>query len=357
MENLDKQRVWELISEAETLGGYPEGLAKAEEAVRLADALEDEDLGFMTRDKLMDLAVWGGAYEKILVAFSWCLARADKNQDDYQGMVLLWKYKWVLEHLVHYPRITRQRIFAALNDFKERCLKSGYNDRPVLFLTWCLEMYMGNLDVAQKAYDAWRLTERDGLADCIACERNREVEFLALQGLHEKALREAEPILKGRMKCEEIPHVTHAVVLESFRMTDRDAEANQSHLAGYKLIRSNRDFIREQGWHIAYLVRVGQADDAVKLMRKHLPWALETHSLDLRFLFFIETLVLLKQLQTDGHRSLRMRLPVQLCPFGEKPTVQLKGLSDWLMEQAKKLAQQFDERNGNKWFSSMLSRV
>ena len=67
-----------LLHEASVAGRTPQGIAFAEQAIRVADAAEDVQNGFRARLDLMGIAVFSGFYEKVVLAFSWCLARADE---------------------------------------------------------------------------------------------------------------------------------------------------------------------------------------------------------------------------------------------------------------------------------------
>src|SRR5689334_5445333 len=124
------RKVYELIGKARALGETLEAVAVLEEAVALADAHDDASLGYTARMRLIDTVAFTGQSDKTLVAFSWCLACADKLAQDpkygeFSRTELLWKYKWVLEKLTQFPKIPRAQIYSALDDFQARCRKIG----------------------------------------------------------------------------------------------------------------------------------------------------------------------------------------------------------------------------------------
>lgn len=340
-----------LLDRAAQAGETQEALALTEEAVRIADAQGDLDLGFEARDALMNAAVGTGHYDKLLVAFSWCLAQADQKVDEFRSFSLLWKHKWVIEHLVHFPGISRSQIFDALADFRQRSSLQGYNERPALFLHFCLEMFMGNLRAANEIRERWARVPGDSLADCEACELNRVVELKAALGDHEGAVRSAQPILDGHLQCGEIPHLTHATLLRSFWHTHRRSEAVASHWTGYRLIADNRDFIREQAWHLEHLLRTDEMAAASALLRRHLAWALETRSLDCRFCFLLASRSLLRRWIAAGTTRIQLRLPESLSPLANQGSVGTQALHDWIEPQLQSLSSQFDARNGNRYFT------
>jgi len=115
--------IQDLIGAARRLPHGKPQVATAEQAVRLADQHQDVDLGFAARMCLISSAVFSGAPEKAMVAFSWCVAKSDEEPERFPmlsnqwGTSLLWMYKWITnEHLASYPQITRAQIEHSLED-------------------------------------------------------------------------------------------------------------------------------------------------------------------------------------------------------------------------------------------------
>lgn len=355
-----RDKIYELMGEARRLGDTPEALACAQEAVQLADLHNDAALGYAARMRLMDVTAFSGDADKLLVAFSWCLAYADKYPENSSAAggsdwELLWKYKWVISKLTHFPRITRAQIMTALEDFNTRCQRSGFNERSAFWLRVGVEIKMGNLAEARNWEKKWALLKRDGMADCEACEINGVVELRALLGEHEAAIMAAGPILKGRKKCGEIPHLTYANLLNSFWVARGAEETAVIHEKGYRLVRGNREFIMEQARHIGYLLRADRLEGALTLVRRHLKWALETSHQSDRFYFLLVTRRVMQRLSETGAKSARLRVPEKSFPQAGKTTVPLAPFMDWLTKGIDSLATEFDRRNGNPWFSRLAS--
>ncbi len=353
-----KEDIHQLIERAERLGRSQEGIAAAEDAVRLADALEDTALGYQARDVLMENATFGGAPEKLLVAFSWCLAQADRDPnwdpDSMRAMMLLWRYKWVIANGIDFPGISRARLLQMVDDFRQRSRAAGWSERTALHLRFTVERRLGHFVAAQDWLAKVAGLSRDGLSDCLACEIDATVSFHAARGACEDAIREAAPILDGGMSCAEIPHKTHATLLECFRKTGRSEDAARSHAAGYRLVRSGRAFITQHGEHMVYLLRAGAVEKSVALLRRHLPWALEVSSGEERFRFLLAARELLRQLEANRVRSLRLRLDPARCAVAGRTTVRVAELRVWTEQVLRALAEQFDARNESAWFSQML---
>lgn len=346
--------IMERIGLGGDLGFTQEAVVVLEEAVRLADAAEDHQLGFLARDQLMWATAFTGHYDKLIVAFTWCLAKVDRFPDEFDAENLLDRYKWVIEILVHFPNVSRRQIFSFLDDFRSRSVKAGFTQRSPLFLQWCAEMQMGNLKNALETHALWRDTRRDALADCLGCEYNRDVELCVVQGQHELAICKAAPILQGKVACAEIPHLTYATLLRSYQALGNHEAAKSAHDKGYRLVRRNQDFVREQAWHLDYLVEIGDIEKAVELLRRHLPMSMEIVALDFRLEFLLATRRLLHRLQEKNIHCLRTRIPQRLCPVAGKGSVNVADLEKWVEAQVEGLATQFDARNGNTCYAERL---
>src|SRR5262249_28809340 len=155
----------------------------------------------------------------------------------------------------------------------ERC---GRGLQPVHKLRCLLALDMQDLPEARKHYRPWKRAGRDWGSDCLACERNHEVRYLFAVRQDEKALETAGPILAGSLRCAEIPHATLALVLFPLLRQGRLAEAMAHHHKGYRLVAGNRKFVSEVGKHLTFLALTDNLARAVKLLEKHLAWALET---------------------------------------------------------------------------------
>lgn len=350
------QKVYEQLRQARELGAVPESVAAARGAVDLADSIQDPRVSYTARLQLMEIASDAGDHDVMLMAFSWCLADADKRPDEVSQWELLWKYKWVLEHLPQYPGISRAQIETALQDFEARCKKAGFNERAPLYMRWRVETSLGDPTAAHPSQTKWKTVPRDSMADCEACEINNVVELYSMLEDHENALSAAKRILSGRLRCAEIPHLTYATLLRSCWKRGELERAEEYHQKGYRIVRSSHDFIREQALHILHLTRAKQLDRAMTLVRRHLPWALTSRNLHFQFHMFVATRVVARALAAEGKKSIRLRVPEELIPTAAKTTVSVADLLKWLDPAIAKLSGDFDRRNGNNWYSMLAER-
>jgi len=339
-------RLWE----AEMMENNLAKCAMLEELVRLADTRQDDEVGFEARMALVDAGTFSGAPDKALVAFSWCLAHADKHPDQYSEYNLLWKYKWVTDSLADFPQIKKKQIDDMLDDMRARYEKMGSGIYPVLMLRWKMAMRMGDKAGARKWHAQMAKTPRDFLSDCPACVKNQEVHYATFLGKDETALEIAEPILAGRMRCSEVPHITYGYLLVPLIRLKRLEEAAKMHQTGYRLAAKSTNLLRTIAEHILFLAMTDNLARGVKLFEKHLPWYLDSTDYLARFDFLCSCQFLMERLEKAETTSLKARLPKTFSLYQEKGRYDVAELAAWLGEQAAELGQRFDERNGTDHF-------
>src|SRR4028118_2006681 len=81
MNAVTPEQVRELFFQSYYLEDGDSKIMLLEEAVRLADICGDFALQYDARDYLINAATFGGAPEKALVAYSWCLAQYDAGRE------------------------------------------------------------------------------------------------------------------------------------------------------------------------------------------------------------------------------------------------------------------------------------
>jgi tetratricopeptide (TPR) repeat protein len=330
-------------------------VALLEEAIGLADSANDLKNGYKLRLELVDVAQFTGFPEKALVAFGWALAKSDRDPDKFDGFELLWKYKWIASDLRHFPQITLHQIDDALDDLARRSQSCGASLRHVHSLRSQLARHLGQHDKAREELALWKKTPRDYLSDCVACERDNLADVHAFLGEDEQAIETSQPILDGKMKCGEIPHLTYAHVLLPLMRLNRTEEAANYHRAGYRMIKDNPDFLWEVADHLIYRVLTRDLAGAAALFETHLHSALSTHALLRRYWFYRSALFLMRHLQKTGTSDLVLRLPEGFPIRNDTARYAVGQLKEWLEQEAGELARQFDARSGNGYREKELA--
>lgn len=347
-----RDRIVELLEQADDLPEGPAQIAVCEEAVRLADAAQDEPAQFHARKQLTKAAVFGGAPDVAAVSFAWTLAAVDRDPEEFAETELLWQYKWLVENMPHFAHIPRAQIEALFADMLTRYERNGSTLHAVYQIRRDVAVTMGEARLAELMDAKFRNVKKDEWSNCPACVLDATVEYHISRGEDKEALTAAKPALAGKVVCAEVPHRTHAYVLLPFLRTGDAGRAAESHKAGYRLVRSNPKFITHQGLHLAFLALTRNYGQAARLFARHLPDAIVTPSAAWRFDFYAAG-----RLLADRVLAARVNPDVRLpdaVPAPDGPG-RWQSIGDWLDGELSGLVAAFNARNGNDWYTRRLA--
>ncbi|MBY7737607.1 hypothetical protein DXC69_23260 [Paenibacillus polymyxa] len=348
-----EETIYELMEQAQDMPGGAAKLAILEEAVRLADTSGLKELAYEIRGEIVDCAIFNGYPLKSLIAFSWQLGQFDQNPEEYDPVELLWNYKWILGKVCSFSNISKTQIEDLVEDMRRRYAEYGYNERPYYYYKFRIAMDMGELDEARRYLDMFRVIEPDSMSDCEACEQSQMVRFYYLTGEDEQALAVAKPILSGRMRCAEVPHVTLSqVLLPLYRQGEVD-QANEQYRKGYRLVRDDRDFLKTIAEHIEYLTVVNPIE-GIGVVERHLHIALDYESGLEQMYFYAAMVGLLQKLDTSSKLRL-IRMPASF-EWGKQERT-LEEIIAYFKPLAESAAAEFDRRNGNTFYTDWIGRI
>ncbi|OWR30099.1 hypothetical protein CDO73_13605 [Saccharibacillus sp. O23] len=343
----------DLMSQAYSLPHSAAKMALLERAAEIADLAGDVEAGYEAREEIVETGSFGGFPMKAIVAYSWQLGQYDRDPQAFDEDSLYWNYKWIIDDIPSFPEVPAEQIDSLLQDMRRRYNEYGVSDRTYWYYNFRLSMYMGQLEKAQECLEEFRKLKRDAMSDCAACELDEQVHYLVLLGKDEEAIKKAKPIIEGRKRCAEVPHMTLPQLLVPLHRLGRHEEAAEMQRKSYSLIRQNAKFIQLFGEHIGYLSLV-DPQRALPMLERHLPQA-ETHEDPLnRMMFYWNSAALLHKLQRTGEDFV-LNLP---------PASRFAGLADRpeelrakLEEEAFAIAEALDARNGNDYYKEFGKKL
>ncbi|MBM6382730.1 MAG: hypothetical protein JSY10_01895 [Paenibacillus sp.] len=336
--------------------GLPNGTAKLgmlEEAARVADVNGMEEEAYEARSEIVETATFCGYPMKALIAFSWQLGKFDQQPERYDEETLMWSYKWILGELSSFPEVSRDKMMELLEDFGRRFKSFGYSDRSYWYYRFRIFMDLGDLEEAGSSYAKFRTMDRDFMSDCEACEQDEIMRYWILMGDDEQVLEAAKPILKGRMSCAEIPHLTLSEVLMPLYRLGRIEEANKHQQKGYRMIKGQNDFVQSFAEQMDYLARTNPSK-GIDVLEESLVLAADHEDPFAKMMFYARAAELLRRWAEESP-GYRLRLPASF-PYEGDPG-DLHALADYFEGYAKAAAEKYDQRNGNHHVSSLLAEV
>lgn len=340
--------------------GQPHGPAQVallEEAVRLADSMEDVDLAYAVRHDLMTSADFSGRPDLMIVAFSWCLAQYDRDPERFNQRGMLWKYKWVIDTSYKFPQISRLRIEHLLGDMERRYREAGSTMHAAALLRRSLFLHFGELDRARTAHAQFLKVARDTLSDCRACVACADCRYYSRQHEWKQAVEAAQPVLQNRLACKEEPHRILANVLRPLFHLGRLDEAKLYHRQGYQLVRRANHFVSEYAEHLKFLVLVGDRPPAQRLVERHLAGALATVELDEGFQFLLAARLWTDRLLAGGTSKIKLHLPPELPAADANGDTDVAALHEWFTGRAREVAGRFDARNGTAAYQRQIDEL
>ncbi|KPA27208.1 Uncharacterized protein AMR48_2050 [Leptospira interrogans] len=245
-----------------------------------------------------------------------------------------------------------------LEDLEKRYEKNGGNKYPVLMLKRSISMMMGNIEESQKYHELLKQTTAKGrLADCAACVQNSEVFYAVHLGQDELALEKAQPILSGKLRCAEVPHLTYGTLLLPLLRLNQPEEAARLHKIGYKLVSNSTGLLGTISNHLLFLGITGEIAKAIQLLEKHFTSAFGASDRNHRFEFYRAVKFLMERILLSNLKSIKIRMPKTFPNYKEDGNYAVIDLDSWFGEEALKLASQFDSRNGNDSYMKNLGEL
>jgi hypothetical protein len=303
-------------------------------------------------------SIFGGATEKALVTFSWCLAQFDRNPGQFSEWAILWKYKWIVGLICNFPQVPKVRILQMLEDLAARSRKAGYGLRAVHMHRYRTEQFWNNREKAIEFFHKMQEQPEDDLSNCSVCELDDQVGFAIYRGNDERALELAQPLLHGKGKCATVPHRTYANILLPLVRLGRQSEAIDYHRKGYELIAGNQSFLDKIADHLIFLTLTENFTRALEIFEKHYPWMEKNRDSYYHFRFTRAAWLLFEVLAEQADRSLaapQLSLPRNFPLYSGAGTYDAAKVAAHFKQLAEEMGRRFDQRNETDHFAQTLA--
>lgn len=353
-----QNRVRDLTQESYALVGQA-CIDVLEEAARIADLHHDKLLGMSVRYQLVERAQWSGLHQSAFVAFTWMLSRLgdDPDLENRWGGNVMWLFKWVAGSAAESPALTKEQIALLLDDMERHYESRGLSARAVEQVRSYVASDMGEFELAREFLLKARSLPDDDGTDCRACQTNAYVQMLAETNELDHAMREADPLFRGRLSCDLVPADTVGALVMPLFHAGRLEDADQLLRKVQRRLTKDGELMDSAGQSITFLVVTDQIRRATNLANKKMKFAFEGVTSYRQLILFLGCRLLCLRLLE------RSRSSIKLSPFRGIPWLpdangkyDVEEMSHWFYETAHALARQFDERNGNRHFMTLLNQ-
>ncbi|MCT7354679.1 tetratricopeptide repeat protein, partial [Streptomyces sp. 15-116A] len=330
--------------------GQPEGPARnarAEHLLAEAEKLNEPLAVIEALRHQLEVYNYSSEKAKMFVPFARLLRMWDERPEDfdaYETHSLHWVFKWMSAGMLHQPHIPLASIEKWLGEMEHRYRLAGHSERAVRSAEFSVAAHIGDLERADRAYAAWLAADRDDMADCHACELNRQGWWQAVRGRDEEALRLWRPVLEGEFACAHEPHSVLASSLMPLLRLGRVDEARAHHLRGFRLVRPMESMRGAYADHVEFCALTGNEARGLELLAER-PAYFTDEGHPRSKLDFLSVVVLLMERLTGlglGDRQVP-------GPSGRAWTA--AELAAHARVEALALAARFDERNGTTYVS------
>ena len=359
-----RQDILERLAYADALAHGPKASALIAEAVGWADALGDEDLRVSTRLALTEAYQQGNEEWKALAPFVWNLARYQRRPelfDDAQVRTLHWHFKWAVAVAGANPKVSKDKVRQLEAGLEEFYRAQGASMHVVHGERASVAGLLGLEEEAAEELAAWRATHRDENADCEGCDPMRQVAFAYRTEAWELAVSTAVPVLTGAVGCSMQPHSMQSLVLLPLLASGRPRAAWEAHLRSYREVRRSPKALVSLAYHLEYLALVGRVDRGLDVLRRHLAWLAQAESAYVLLSALRGMSLVLREAERAGRGEEALDVEVPAADLwyplpGLAASTTISRAYAEMTGWARRLAQQFDLRNGNSTISDHLER-
>lgn len=346
------EQVGRLIQQAGMLGDTLTSLSLLEEAARIADSHNNVELGMAARESLMYTARSLMRGDVLIAAFTWVLARYDRNPSEFVDYGLLHHYRETVGLLANMPGIKREQFDHLAADMIQRHEAAGEPLRQVYISLRNIARDFGDREMAQEFHE--KLKHQLTAAD--AWELDSEIEHCLFLEDEARALRLAEPVLRNVSRDDLIDAQILSILLIPLARAGRVSEAVRAQKRSARFMRPQQVYYWSYGKHIAFLALIGEFDVAIKLYRKLQVAALRNTDPLTQLHFFLDAIVFLDRLHEAGYQQIIATFPKTVDVPHVRRKYAVADLRNWIHCRARNLASQFDARNGNNYYGDELKR-
>ncbi|MGW0933226.1 tetratricopeptide repeat protein [Streptomyces sp. NPDC002644] len=290
--------------------------------------------------------------DKAFVPFARLLRMWDERPEDfdaYETHSLFWRFKWMSTGMLGQPHIPLDAMENWLAEMERRYRLAGHSERAVRSCEFHVASHVGDLERAERAYQAWLAADRDRMADCYACELQGQGWWQVVNGRDEEALELWAPVLEGRFTCAHEPHNVLAASLLPLLRLGRLDEAKAHHLRGFRLVRATESMRSSYAEHVEFCALTGNEARALELLAERPSYFTDDGHPSSRKDYLAVTALVMDRLVALGLGD--RRVP---GPAGREWTA--AELAAHARTGALSLAEAFDRRNGTTYVSDLVRR-
>lgn len=318
------------------------------------DAAHNYGEAFELRYKYIGESVMHDDLFKGIIMFPEFMAYYDAHSDDCDQHSLMWAFKWILEDVVDFYQVSREKIEEYFEEFRKRCEEYGISLRTYYMKKMNFYSYF-DIDKMRECHKNFRRLERDRLSDCAACEMNNDIRMEIRHGSEKKAMDMLADMRRRGISCAEVPEVTFGECVKHFTETGNIPEAEYYAEMMMPMVKGReKNFLKEIS-NVLLLKALTAPNDAYDIFKRSVNVFLESKNPDMRFYFAHAAAEFFDAAINNDHKTIIIKLPHTFPLYNASDEYELEKMRDHFAEIAKEIADKFDERNGSGYYNDLLN--
>lgn len=290
---------------------------------------------------------------KALIMFPEYMALYDANPELQDPYSFMFAFKWIIEDITDFYQISIEKAEEYFSEFKKRCQQYGYSLRTY----YMKKMYFYSQIDFNKVIEyqkKFRESKRDSLSDCHACEMNLDICTELEFGSDQKAMQMLKNMMNKGISCGEVPQVTYGKCIHHFIKTGNLQEAEYYAEKLMPMIKNNDNFLMEVA-HILLLKAYTNPNDALKIFENYLESFMKNKNPKMRFYFADASARFFGNIADNDISTIIMKLPHTFTLYHKEDEYTVAELQTYFFNLAKVIAEKFDERNKNSYYTDILN--
>ncbi len=342
--NLEIQKI---LLRVDKLPSAEDKINELSQAINIADANNDIDWGYDLRDMLIR---WEGLLinrSKSFPAFTWMLNAHDNNPSMFDETEILHNYMWMGSIAFCNASVSAKQIEYIKDDFRRRLIKAGFGIRAYyeMILDWCL--FTGDVEKARETISLRNKEPKDSFISDNDLLTDICVELLG-GNLDKGISMTTEYVTKYGEEHSNTFGAYNQLIYYLNKARDPRAKIYFDKSDAIFSEKEKHPYLIFELTLMMYHMSRNEKDKAWDYFEKYAVWEVDAND----YSSFDFSLAVLPLLREKGIKKLI--LSPKLSYYNPENVYEIENLFDYYYDKACKLAVQFDQRNGNSYFSDQV---
>lgn len=324
------------------------------QAIILADSHNDLQWGFDLRVDLIDEESNTSRNFESFPAFAWMLDVYDSDPEMFDVTYLLGKYRWMISEAYRNVNISLAQIQQMLVDFKIRLQENGFSLRTFYSASADLGFFLSKDDMVEENLQLRNESDVNQMFDYWLGELYANIENALRKNNFEFAIQMEREISIDKLQYLNYPLAIYSSFIRHLTRNRKYKQAYMYFLKAEECLPalSNDQSIVNPISKMIHFLSVYDKEKAWQYFEKYVNYTINCEDCTAAF-FAMDVLSLLKN--TKGIKVLNVSPQIEW--YRADNTYKVADLHNYYYNMAHNLAARFDERNGNKSFTTHLKRT